>query len=148
MKYSGVSDCDMYHGNLRFDINVSVSSDPAKLGIRSEVKNLNSFRSVENAVAYEVKRQIELLEKGQPVIQETRGWDEAKQKTTSQRGKEEAHDYRYMPEPDIPPLELSDQFISDIKTKLPKKLKTAKLKRSAFWLVRSWPRLMGGLTPS
>ncbi|OGL36906.1 hypothetical protein A3E49_00150, partial [Candidatus Saccharibacteria bacterium RIFCSPHIGHO2_12_FULL_49_19] len=120
MKYTGVSDCDMYHGNLRFDINVSVSADPSKLGTRSEVKNLNSFRSVENAVAYEIKRQIELLEKGQLVEQETRGWDEAKQKTTAQRGKEEAHDYRYMPEPDIPPLELSDQYLADIKVKLPK----------------------------
>ena len=102
MKYSGVSDCDLYHGNMRFDVNVSVSKDPDKLGVRSEIKNLNSFRSVEGAVAYEIKRQTELLEKGGSVVQETRGWDEAKQKTLSQRGKEEAHDYRYMPEPRHP----------------------------------------------
>ena len=120
MKYADVSDCDMYRGNLRFDINVSISAEPSKLGTRSEVKNLNSFRSVENAVAHEIKRQTELLGKGQPVVQETRGWDEAKQKTTSQRGKEEAHDYRYMPEPDIPPLELSDQYLEEIKSQLPK----------------------------
>jgi len=119
MKYSGVSDCDMYHGNLRFDVNVSVSKDPANLGIRSEVKNLNSFRSVENAVAYEINRQKQVLEKGQLVVQETRGWDEVKQKTTAQRGKEEAHDYRYMPEPDIPPLELDDERINKAKADMP-----------------------------
>lgn len=119
MKYADVSDCDMYHGNLRFDINVSVSDDPAKKGIRSEVKNLNSFRSVENAAAYEIKRQIDLLKSGKTLEQETRGWDEAKQKTTAQRGKEEAHDYRYMPEPDIPPLELSSDFVDQIKAAMP-----------------------------
>jgi aspartyl-tRNA(Asn)/glutamyl-tRNA(Gln) amidotransferase subunit B len=120
MKYAQLSDADLYHGNMRFDVNVSVSQDPAKLGKRAEVKNLNSFRSVENAVNYEVERQIELLEKGQPVRQETRGWNEATQKTTSQRGKEEAHDYRYMPEPDIPPVELSNEFIQKVKEELPK----------------------------
>jgi aspartyl-tRNA(Asn)/glutamyl-tRNA(Gln) amidotransferase subunit B len=120
MKYAGVSDVDLYHGNMRFDVNISVSADPDKPGKRAEIKNLNSFRSVENAVNYDIKRQTELYEKGQEVVQETRGWDEAKQKTLSQRGKEEAHDYRYMPEPDIPPLELSDDFISNIKSKMPK----------------------------
>ncbi|HET6864051.1 MAG TPA: Asp-tRNA(Asn)/Glu-tRNA(Gln) amidotransferase subunit GatB [Candidatus Saccharimonadales bacterium] len=120
MKYAGVSDVDLYHGNMRFDVNVSVSPAPGKLGKRAEVKNLNSFRSVENAVAYEIKRQSELYQKGATVDQETRGWDEAKQKTTSQRGKEEAHDYRYMPEPDIPPIELDQQFIDKIKAEMPK----------------------------
>ncbi|HEY5549930.1 MAG TPA: Asp-tRNA(Asn)/Glu-tRNA(Gln) amidotransferase subunit GatB [Candidatus Saccharimonadales bacterium] len=120
MKYADVSDGDLYHGHMRFDLNVSVSSDPGKLGTRSEVKNLNSFRSVEAAVAYEIKRQIEVLEKGGSVVQETRGWDEAKQKTFAQRTKEEAEDYRYMPEPDVPPVELDDAFIDRIKAKLPK----------------------------
>jgi aspartyl-tRNA(Asn)/glutamyl-tRNA(Gln) amidotransferase subunit B len=120
MKYADVSDVDLYHGNMRFDVNISVSKEDGEYGKRAEVKNLNSFRSVENAVAYEIDRQIELTEKGQPVEQETRGWDEAKQKTTSQRGKEEAHDYRYMPEPDIPPIELADNFISKIKSEMPK----------------------------
>ncbi len=119
MKYASVTDGDMYHGHVRFDVNISVSKDPKRLGIRSEVKNLNSFRSVEGAVAYEIKRQTEMLEKGQPVIQETRGWDEAKQKTTGQRGKEEAHDYRYMPEPDIPPIELDDKYIEQIEKQMP-----------------------------
>jgi len=119
MKYADVSDVDLYQGHMRFDVNVSVSADPAKPGTRSETKNLNSFRAVEGAVAYEIKRQTELLQKGEKVVQETRGWDEAKQKTVSQRGKEEAHDYRYMPEPDIPPIELDDEFIEKIEKELP-----------------------------
>ncbi|HVX58286.1 MAG TPA: Asp-tRNA(Asn)/Glu-tRNA(Gln) amidotransferase subunit GatB [Candidatus Saccharimonadales bacterium] len=119
MKYADVSDCDLYLGHMRFDVNVSVSKDPNKPGIRAEVKNLNSFRSVEAAVEYEIKRQTELLESGEQVVQETRGWDEDKQVTTSQRSKEEAEDYRYMPEPDIPPTELSDEFIENIKSEMP-----------------------------
>jgi aspartyl-tRNA(Asn)/glutamyl-tRNA(Gln) amidotransferase subunit B len=118
MKYAGVSDVDLYHGNMRFDVNVSVSKT-SELGTRTETKNLNSFRSVEKAAEYEVKRQIELLEKGAPIVQETRGWNEAKQKTFSQRGKEFAHDYRYMPEPDIPPIELDDNFIASIAAGMP-----------------------------
>lgn len=114
MKYADVSDCNLYHGNIRFDVNVSVSKERERLGIRSEVKNLNSFKSVENAVAYEVKRQTELLQKGKAIVQETRGWDEAKQKTTSQRGKEESHDYRYMPEPDVPPIVLDEITYKDL----------------------------------
>ncbi|MBX4201397.1 Asp-tRNA(Asn)/Glu-tRNA(Gln) amidotransferase subunit GatB [Candidatus Saccharibacteria bacterium] len=120
MKYADVSDVDLYHGNMRFDVNISVSKDPEKLGKRAEIKNLNSFRSVENAVNYEIDRQVELLEKGELVAQETRGWDEAKQKTTSQRGKEEAHDYRYMPEPDVPPIELDEQYIAKVRESMPK----------------------------
>jgi aspartyl-tRNA(Asn)/glutamyl-tRNA(Gln) amidotransferase subunit B len=119
MKYAAVSDVDLYHGNMRFDVNVSVSKDPNKPGKRTETKNLNSFKSVENAVLYEVDRQIELLESGGEILQETRGWDEAKQKTTSQRSKEEAQDYRYMPEPDIPPVELDDDYINKIKKNVP-----------------------------
>lgn len=119
MKYAGVTDGDLYHGHVRFDVNISVSKDPSKPGIRTEVKNLNSFRSVENAIFFEIDRQIHVLDSGERVVQETRGWDEAKQKTTSQRGKEEAHDYRYMPEPDIPPVELDDQFIAKVKKNTP-----------------------------
>jgi aspartyl-tRNA(Asn)/glutamyl-tRNA(Gln) amidotransferase subunit B len=119
MKYAGISDVDLYHGNMRFDVNVSVSKEANKPGIRTETKNLNSFRSVENAVIYEIDRQIELLEKNEKIIQETRGWDEAKQKTTSQRSKEEAQDYRYMPEPDIPPVDLKGAFVEKMREKLP-----------------------------
>lgn len=118
MKYADVSDADLFHGNMRFDVNVSVSKTD-ELGTRTETKNLNSFRSVEKAAEYEINRQIELLEKGQAIVQETRGWDEAKQKTVSQRGKEQAHDYRYMPEPDIPPVVLNDDFISKVQADMP-----------------------------
>lgn len=118
MKYADVSDADLFHGNMRFDVNVSVSKTD-ELGTRTETKNLNSFRSVEKAAEYEINRQIELLEKGQSIIQETRGWDEAKQRTNSQRGKEQAHDYRYMPEPDIPPVVLDDAYIATIKKNMP-----------------------------
>jgi len=118
MKYAGVSDVDLYHGNMRFDVNVSVSKDPNVLGLRSETKNLNSFKSVERAVDYEIKRQIELLEKGESVVQETRGWLDDKQKTVSQRSKEDAHDYRYFPDPDIPPILLDDAYIAEIEKDL------------------------------
>lgn len=121
MKYADISDVDLYHGNMRFDVNVSVSKDSDTLGTRTETKNLNSFKSVERAAEYEIKRQIEELEKGKKIIQETRGWDDSKQKTISQRGKEEAHDYRYFPDPDIPPLNLSDEFIASAKSAFDKK---------------------------
>ncbi len=132
VKYADVTEGDMYHGHVRFDVNISVSSQPDKLGTRSEIKNLNSFRSVENAVAYEIERQIEILEKGGTVIQETRGWDEAKQKSISQRGKEEAQDYRYMPEPDIPAVELTDQEILQIEQQLPQLPKSIRSKLAAL----------------
>jgi aspartyl-tRNA(Asn)/glutamyl-tRNA(Gln) amidotransferase subunit B len=119
MKYADVSDVDLYHGNMRFDVNVSLSNQPGKLGVRTETKNLNSFRSIEKAVEYEVKRQTELLEHDKPVTQETRGWDDAKQKTFSQRSKEEAHDYRYFPDPDLPPIELTKEFIDSIEESMP-----------------------------
>lgn len=119
VKYADVSEADLYHGNMRFDVNVSVSKDHSVLGTRSETKNLNSFKSVEKAVLFEVQRQIEMLEKGGEVVQETRGWDDAKQKTFSQRTKEDAHDYRYMPEPDVPPIVLDNSYIQHVKDSLP-----------------------------
>lgn len=118
MKYADVSDANLYYGNMRFDVNVSVSKN-GELGTRSETKNLNSFRSVEKAVDYEIDRQIELLEKGESVVQETRGWNDAKQKTFSQRTKEDAHDYRYFPDPDLPPVTMTDEYIEDIKASMP-----------------------------
>lgn len=119
MRYAGVSDGDLFYGNMRFDVNVSVSEDPSRLGTRSETKNLNSFRSVENAALYEIKRQTDLLEAGEKVVQETRGWDDSKQKTFSQRSKEDSHDYRYFPDPDIPPIEISAEEIESVKTDMP-----------------------------
>jgi aspartyl-tRNA(Asn)/glutamyl-tRNA(Gln) amidotransferase subunit B len=118
MRYADVSDANLYYGNMRFDVNVSVSPT-GELGTRSETKNLNSFRAVEKAADYEINRQIELLEKGQAVVQETRGWDDAKQKTLSQRSKENADDYRYMPDPDLPPVVLTDDYIDKIKAEMP-----------------------------
>jgi aspartyl-tRNA(Asn)/glutamyl-tRNA(Gln) amidotransferase subunit B len=114
MKYAEVSDVDLYHGNMRFDVNVSVSKDPTEFGTRTETKNLNSFRSVHSAIEYEIKRQIEELEAGRSIKQETRGWNDAKQKTFSQRSKEDAHDYRYFPDPDIPPVVLDQPFIESV----------------------------------
>jgi aspartyl-tRNA(Asn)/glutamyl-tRNA(Gln) amidotransferase subunit B len=119
MRYAGVSNANLFHGNMRFDVNVSVSKDPEVLGTRTETKNLNSFKSVEKAVEYETKRQIDLLEKGEQIVQETRGWDDAKQKTISQRSKEDAHDYRYFPDPDIPPVIITETAIQAVKTAMP-----------------------------
>ncbi len=119
MRYADVSEANLFHGNMRFDVNVSVSKDPKVFGTRSETKNLNSFRSVEKAVEFEIKRQIDLLEKGETIAQETRGWDDGKQKTFSQRSKEDAHDYRYFPEPDIPPVSLTQKMNDDIGKTMP-----------------------------
>jgi aspartyl-tRNA(Asn)/glutamyl-tRNA(Gln) amidotransferase subunit B len=120
MTYAGVTRGDLYHGNMRFDVNLSVALKGAtELGKRAEVKNLNSFRSVEKAAEYEFKRQVELLEKGERVVQETRGWDDAKQRTNSQRSKEDAQDYRYMPDADIPPIVLNDEEIERIQATVP-----------------------------
>lgn len=121
MTYAGVTFGDLYNGNMRFDVNVSVAPEGSgELGTRTEMKNLNSFRSVERAVEYEVKRQTKLLEKGEKVVQETRGWNEASGETTGQRSKEDAKDYRYMPEPDLPPIRLSAEDIATEKAKMPK----------------------------
>ncbi len=113
MRYADVSDANLYYGNMRFDVNVSVS-DSGELGTRTETKNLNSFRSVERAIEYEIERQIEVLESGEKVVQETRGWDDDKQATFSQRSKEDAHDYRYMPDPDLPPIVIEEDYINQI----------------------------------
>jgi aspartyl-tRNA(Asn)/glutamyl-tRNA(Gln) amidotransferase subunit B len=107
-KTLGVADANMEKGEMRVEANISVSTVVGKFGTKVEVKNLNSFRSVERAIDYEVARHIELLEKGESVSQETRGWDENKQVTFSQRKKEDSHDYRYFPDPDLPKLQLSE----------------------------------------
>ena len=120
MCYAEVTNGDLYNGNMRFDVNVSLAPEGSDiLGTRAEVKNLNSFKSVERAVEYEIKRQSKLLDKGEKVIQETRGWNDATGETTGQRSKEEAKDYRYMPEPDLPPINLSAEFIETESKKLP-----------------------------
>lgn len=120
MTYAGVTFGDLYNGNMRFDVNISLAPAGSKqLGTRAEVKNLNSFRSVERAVEYEIKRQTKILDKGEKVVQETRGWSDATGETTSQRSKEEAQDYRYMPEPDIPPIRLDASVVDEERANLP-----------------------------
>ncbi len=113
----GVTHGDLQHGNFKFDLNISVSPND-ELGTRTELKNLNSFRNAERALTYEIDRQIKVLESGEKVDQETRGWNDAKGKTFSQRGKEHAHDYRYFPEPDIPPFILKPEFIVDVQAQI------------------------------
>lgn len=120
MTYAGVTLGDLYHGNMRFDVNLSVArKGSSQLGTRTETKNLNSFRSIERVAEYEFNRQVELLEKGERIVQETRGWDEAKQRTNSQRSKEDAQDYRYMPDADIPPVILTPEEIAEIQLTVP-----------------------------
>ena len=120
MTFAGVSYGDLYNGNMRFDVNVSLAPEGStELGTRAEIKNLNSFRSVERAAEYEIVRQSKLLDAGEKIIQETRGWSDDTGKTTGQRSKEEAKDYRYMPEPDLPPVNLSADFIQEVAEKLP-----------------------------
>jgi aspartyl-tRNA(Asn)/glutamyl-tRNA(Gln) amidotransferase subunit B len=119
LQYMGAGDANMEKGEMRVEANISVSPTE-KFGTKVEIKNLNSFRTVERAVAYEIERQIDVIEKGEKVVQETRGWDEAKQKTYSQRIKEDSHDYRYFPDPDLPKMMISEVFdLKKLKAELP-----------------------------
>ena len=117
--YLGTCDGDMEKGNLRADVNVSVRRPGEALGTRCEIKNVNSFRFIAQAINYEARRQIELIEDGGQVVQETRLFDPGKGETRSMRSKEEAHDYRYFPDPDLLPLELEEAWIEEIRRTLP-----------------------------
>jgi aspartyl-tRNA(Asn)/glutamyl-tRNA(Gln) amidotransferase subunit B len=118
--YCGVSDCNMEEGSLRCDANVSVRLKGApEFGTKAEVKNVNSFRYVRAGIQYEIERQIEVIESGGLVIQESRLWNAAEGRTYSMRSKEQAHDYRYFPEPDLPPLIISAEFLAETRKKLP-----------------------------
>ena len=120
LEYTEVSDCKMQEGSLRCDANISVMPEGAtEFGTRAEIKNLNSFRALERAIEYEIQRQIQLVEDGGTVVQETRTWDDGKGMTLSMRSKEEAHDYRYFPEPDLVPVEIDDAWIARVKSELP-----------------------------
>ena len=122
LRYLKIANADMEKGEMRVEANISISKEKGKLGMKVEVKNLNSFKIVGDAIDYELKRQEEILKMGERVLPETRGWNEKEQKTSSQRSKEEAHDYRYFPEPDLPPLNLlskSDFDIEFLKRGLP-----------------------------
>lgn len=118
--YVGVSDCKMEEGSLRCDANVSVRvQGKEEYGTKTEIKNMNSFKSLQRALAYEVERQIEVLQNKGRIIQETRTWDESKEITMSMRSKEEAHDYRYFPEPDLVPLVIDRQWVEELRASLP-----------------------------
>jgi len=118
--YTGVSDCNMEEGSLRCDANVSVRPrGQEKFGTKAEVKNVNSFRFIRAALEYEIERQIEVVESGGRVMQETRLWNSSEGRTYSMRSKEQAHDYRYFPEPDLPPLIVSAEFLEETRKKLP-----------------------------
>src|SRR5699024_4769946 len=120
VRYLEISDGNMQEGSFRCDANVSVRPlGERRLGTRTEVKNVNSFRFVERAINYEIQRQIELLEDGGQVIQETRLFDPSRNETRSMRTKEEANDYRYFPDPDLLPLEVSPALIDEVRKTLP-----------------------------
>ena len=129
IQYLGASDCKLNEGSMRADVNLSVRELGAKeLGTRTEMKNLNSFRSITRAIEAERARQIELLDSGQNVIQETRRWDENKEESYTMRSKEDAQDYRYFPDPDLAPIYISGEWIEDIRSRQPE-FKEAKMAR-------------------
>ena len=119
LRYLGTCDGDMEKGNLRADVNVSVRKPDGPLGTRCEIKNVNSFRYIEQAIEYEARRQIEIIEDGGTIAQETRLFDPTKGETRSMRSKEDAQDYRYFPDPDLLPLELDPAWIKEIEASLP-----------------------------
>ncbi len=120
LRYAGVSDCNMEEGSLRCDANVSIRPKGEKeFGVKTEIKNMNSFKAVEKALTYEIKRQIRAKEEGEKIIQETRLWNADREVTVSMRSKEEAHDYRYFPEPDLVPIIVDNKTVTELKNRLP-----------------------------
>ncbi len=146
LRYLGVSDADMEKGQLRVEANISLrreipnskSQIPNELGTKVEIKNLNSFKAVRDAIDFEIKRQTSILESGEKIHQQTRGWNESKGETVLQRTKEESHDYRYFPEPDLPPLRTNVELVKEIEAGLPE-LPSGKRKRfkSEYGLIDS-----------
>lgn len=129
IRYLGASDCKLQEGSMRVDVNLSVrEAGTAQFGTRTEMKNLNSFRSIVKAIEKERNRQIDLLESGGTVVQETRRWDEAKEISYSMRSKEDAQDYRYFPDPDLVPVRISDAFLEEIRARQPE-LRAEKISR-------------------
>jgi len=129
IQYLGASDCKLQEGSMRADVNLSVrEAGSSRFGTRTEMKNLNSFKAISHAIEGERERQIELLEEGKAVIQETRRWDDNKENSYAMRSKEDAQDYRYFPEPDLVPIVISDEWIQAVKSRQPE-LRTEKLER-------------------
>lgn len=129
IQYLGASDCKLQEGSMRADVNLSVREKGSNvLGTRTEMKNLNSFKAIARAIEGEKKRQIELIEEGKSVIQETRRWDDNKEYSYAMRSKEDAKDYRYFPDPDLPPIRISDEWLTEIRSELPE-LQPEKMKR-------------------
>lgn len=129
LQYTGVSDCKMQEGSLRADVNLSVREKGAKeFGTRTEMKNMNSFKAIARAIEYEAQRQIDIIEDGGKVVQETRRWDDANGESYAMRSKEDAQDYKYFPEPDLPPIKIDKEWIESVRNNLPE-LKDAKKKR-------------------
>ena len=120
VRYIGVCDGNLEEGSMRCDANISIMPKGSKeFGTRAEIKNVNSFSALQRAIEYEIDRQIEIVEEGGKVVQETRVWDDNSRETKSMRGKEDAHDYRYFPEPDLMPLEISREWVEEIRAKMP-----------------------------
>ena len=120
VRYIGVCDGNLEEGSMRCDANISIMPKGSKeFGTRAEIKNVNSFSALQRAIEYEIDRQIEIVEEGGEVVQETRLWDDNSRETRSMRGKEDAHDYRYFPEPDLKPLEISREWVEEIRSKMP-----------------------------
>ena len=129
IQYLGASDCKLQEGSMRADVNLSVREVGAeKFGTRTEMKNLNSFKAIAHAIEGERERQIELIEAGRKVIQETRRWDDNKESSFTMRSKEDAQDYRYFPDPDLTPVVISDEWIAEVKARQPE-LRSEKLER-------------------
>jgi aspartyl-tRNA(Asn)/glutamyl-tRNA(Gln) amidotransferase subunit B len=129
IQYLGASDCKLNEGSMRADVNISVRPVGQKeYGTRTEMKNLNSFRAISRAIEGEKNRQIDLIESGEAIVQETRRWDDAKESSHAMRSKEDAQDYRYFPEPDLPPICISDAWMEEVKARQPE-LRTEKLAR-------------------
>ena len=134
LQYLGVSDCKMQEGSLRCDVNMSVRpAGSTELGTRTEMKNLNSFKAIARSIEYETRRQIELIEEGKRVVQETRRWDENKDATFAMRSKENAQDYRYFPEPDIPPLEIGEDYLERLRKEQPEMAEARMARYQADW---------------
>ena len=120
IQYLGASDCKLNEGSMRADVNLSVREvGAAEFGTRTETKNLNSFKAIARAIENERERQIDLLESGQEVVQETRRWDDTKEYSYAMRSKEDAQDYRYFPDPDLVPINISDEWLERLKSEQP-----------------------------